>query len=158
MLFSGLLRNVYWWHVRTTIIHQDSESTDTGARQMWPKKWSRIHIIIKYFINFLLVGKKHFMLFRIISVYISLKCYFFKTIFKNIYRRRVSNRNPYPRCWGRKWSIKYRDTWSRNRKCVIERWLTDELRLRLWVSETGFNKFVIYSGVSLFRALFVSTA
>ena len=34
--------------------------------------------------------------------------------------------------------------------------LTDDLRLRLWVSETGFNKFVIYSGVSLFRALYVS--
>ena len=36
--------------------------------------------------------------------------------------------------------------------------LTDDLRLRLWVSETGFNKFVIYSGVSIFRALYVSTA
>ena len=30
--------------------------------------------------------------------------------------------------------------------------LTDDLRLRLRVSETGFNKFVIYSSVSLFRA------
>ena len=37
---------------------RSSQTIDTGARQIWQKKWSRMHIIIKYFINFLLVGKK----------------------------------------------------------------------------------------------------
>ena len=31
--------------------------------------------------------------------------------------------------------------------------LTDDLSVRLWVSETGFNRSVIYWGVKLFRAL-----
>lgn len=36
--------------------------------------------------------------------------------------------------------------------------LTDDLSVRLWVSDTGFSKSVIYWGVKLFMALYVKTA
>ena len=36
--------------------------------------------------------------------------------------------------------------------------LTDDHSGRLWVSDTGFSKFVIYWGVKLFMALYVKTA